>query len=172
VERGVVPLLLWVLSRWQGTPLALARDATPLGMRFTVLAIRVVARGGAIPAAWTILPAHTKHAWRRAWLRLLRQLRPAIPRDWPVSVLADRGLSAGWLFRRLGRLGWHPFVRINHGGTFRPDPQATYRPLSSVVPQPGPGWRGTGTAFQSPQRRLRCTLLACWEAATLTLGSS
>lgn len=31
------------------------------------------------------------------------------------------------------------------------------------MPQPGRRWRGTGTAFKSPQRRRRCTLLACWE---------
>jgi hypothetical protein len=54
-------------------------------------------------------------------------------------------------------------LRINRGGTFRPDPQATYRPLTSVVPQPGACWRGTGTAFKSRPRRRRCTLLACWQ---------
>ncbi len=95
---------------------------------------------------------------------MLRQLRPAIPPRWTVIVLADRGLYAGWLFRRIVRLGWHPFLRINRGGSFRPDPQATYRPWASFVPQPGTCWRGTGTAFKSPPRRLRCTLLACWEA--------
>jgi hypothetical protein len=31
------------------------------------------------------------------------------------------------------------------------------------VPHPGARWRGTGTAFKSRPRRLRCTLLACWE---------
>jgi hypothetical protein len=65
--------------------------------------------------------------------------------------------------RRIVRVGWHPFLRINCGGTFRPDPQATYRPLTSFVPQPGMRWRGTGTAFKSRQRQLRCTLWACWE---------
>jgi hypothetical protein len=92
VDACFIPLLRWVLHRWQGTQLALALDATTLGMRFTVLAISVVYRGCAIPVAWTILPAHTTHAWRREWLRLLRQLRPAIPREWTVIVLADRGL--------------------------------------------------------------------------------
>src|SRR3989442_10917239 len=38
-------------------------------------------------------------------------------------VLADRGLYARWLFRRITRLGWHPFLRINTGGTFRPKGQ-------------------------------------------------
>jgi hypothetical protein len=163
VEPCFGPLLRWVLSRWQGTQLALALDATLLGTRFAVLAVSVVYRGCAIPVAWTILLANTPQAWRRHWLRMLRQLRPAIPQHWTVIVLADRGLYAGWLFRRIVRLGWHPFMRINASGTFRPDPQATARPLTSFVPQPGTRWRGTGTAFKSRPRRLRCTLLACWE---------
>jgi hypothetical protein len=163
VEDCFMPLLRWVLGPWQGTQLALALDATTLGLRFTVLAVSVVYRGCAIPVAWTILPANQPAAWRGHWLRLLRLLRPAIPKGHTVIVLADRGLYAPWLFRRIVRLGWHPFLRINRGGTFRPDPQATYRPLSGFGPSPGTRWRGTGTAFKSPQRRLRCTLLACWE---------
>ena len=162
-ETCFVPLLQWILSTWQGTQLALALDATTLGTRFTVLASSVVYRGCAIPVAWTILPANRPHAWRREWLRLLRRLRPAIPKTWTVIVLADRGLYAGWLFRRIVRLGWHPFLRVNAGGTFRPDPQATYRPMARFVPCPGQRWQGTGTAFKSAPRRLRCTLLACWE---------
>jgi hypothetical protein len=62
------------------------------------------------------------------------------------------------------RLGWHPCLRLNRGGTFRPDPQAPYRPVIGFVPDPGTRWRGTGTAFKSPQRRLRCTRLACGAA--------
>jgi hypothetical protein len=164
VEPCFVPLRRWVLHHWQGTQLALALDATTLGTRFTVLAVRVVSRGCAIPVAWTILPANQPQAWRREWLRMLPQLRPAVPRPWTVIVLADRGLYAGWWFRRIVRLGWHPFWRINSGGTLRPDPQATYRPWASFAPHPGTRWRGTGTAFKSRQRQLRCTLLACWEA--------
>ena len=45
-----------------------------------------------MPVAWVVLPANTKHAWRREWLRLVRRRRPAIPRGWKVSVLTDRGL--------------------------------------------------------------------------------
>jgi hypothetical protein len=55
-------------------------------------------------------------------------------------------LSARWLFRRLVRLGWHPLLRIKTGGTFRPDPQAAYRPLASFVLHPGMRWHG----FQEP----------------------
>jgi DDE family transposase len=158
------PLLLgWVVSRWQGTQLALAIDATALGARFVVLAVSVVYRGCAIPVAWVVLPANTKHAWRREWLRLLRRLRPAVPRHWTVIVLADRGLYAPWLFRRIVRLGWHPLLRINTGGTFRPAGTPCFRPLQTFVPQPGTCWRGRGTAFQQAGRQVECTLLALWE---------
>ena len=63
-----------------------------MGTRCTVLAVRVVYRGWAIPVAWTILAATATHAWRREWLRMLRQVRRAVPRSWTVIVLADRGL--------------------------------------------------------------------------------
>jgi hypothetical protein len=87
-----VPLLPWIVGQWQGTQLALALDATTLGTRFPVLAIRVVSRGCAMPVAWTILPANQPHGWRRAWWRRLRTLHPAIPTGWTVIVLAERGL--------------------------------------------------------------------------------
>jgi hypothetical protein len=164
VEPCFVPLLAWVVDQWEGTQLALALDATTLGTRFTVLAISVVYRGCAIPVAWTVLAATAKHAWRREWLRLLRQVRRAVPRTWTVLILADRGLYARWLFRRITRLGWHPFLRINTGGTFRPTGQVRGVPLKTLVPQPGTTWQGTGIAFKGRHRQLHCTLLACWEA--------
>jgi hypothetical protein len=161
VEPCFAPLLGWVVSWWQGTQLALAIDATTLGQRFVVLAVSVVYRGCAIPVAWVILPAGAKHAWRREGLRLLRLLRPAIPRGWTVIVLADRGLYAPWLFRRITRLGWHPFLRINTGGSFRPAGSSCWRPFTTLVPRPGTSWRGTGLAFTRNQ--VACTLLARWE---------
>ena len=163
VEVCFLPLLRWILSRWQGTQLALALDATTLGDRFAVLAISVVYRGCALPVAWTILPAGKKHAWRREWLRMLRLLQPAAPPTWTVLVLADRGLYARWLFRRIVRLGWHPFLRINKGGTFRPTAKARFVPLTTFVPQTGTSWCGRGTAFKTRACRLDGTLLARWE---------
>ena len=118
VESCFVPLLQWILSEWDGHQLALALDATSLGQRFVVLALSVLYRGCAIPVAWTVLPAGQKHAWRGEWLRMLRQVRAAVPRRFFVIVLADRGLYARWLFQRIVRLGWHPLLRINTGGTF------------------------------------------------------
>jgi hypothetical protein len=123
----------------------------------------VLYRGCAIPVAWTVLPATEKHAWRGEWLRMLRQVRAVVPRRFFVIVLADRGLYARWLFQRIVRLGWHPLLRINTGGTFRPAAHARYQPLRELVPQPGTQWVGQGTAFQGPRRRLNCTLLARWD---------
>ena len=130
-----VPLLGWVLSWWRGPHLALALDASSLGERFVVLAVSVVYRGCAIPVAWVILPATTKHAWKHEWLRLVRHLRPAVPSTMTVIVLADRGLYARWLFvrlvrlGRLGRLGWHPFLRVNAGGTLPVAPSVPTAPV-------------------------------------------
>jgi hypothetical protein len=164
VETGFVPLLVWVVDQWEGTPLALALEATTLGTRLTVLALSGVSRGCAIPVAWTVLPATAKHAWRREWWRMLRQVRRAVPRSWTVIVLADRGLYARWLFRRLTRLGWHPFLRINTGGTCRPQGHVRAVPLKMLVPEPGTTWQGTGIAVKGRHRQLPCTRLACWEA--------
>lgn len=163
VESCFVPLLQWVLHEWDGCQLALALDATSLGQRFVVLALSVLYRGCAIPVAWTILPAGQKHAWRGEWLRMLRQVRAAVPRRFFVIVLADRGLYARWFFQRIVRLGWHPLLRINTGGTFRPAASARSQLLSRFVPQPGTQWAGMGTAFVGPRRRLTCTLLARWD---------
>src|SRR4030095_5599919 len=80
VETCFAPLLAWILSRWEGMQLALAVDATTLGQRFVVLVVSVVYRGCAIPVAWTVLPATEKHAWRGEWLRMLQQIRMAVPR--------------------------------------------------------------------------------------------
>ena len=116
-----------------------------------------------MPVAWTILPANQPHAWRRAWWRRLRTRRPAIPTGWPVIVLAARGLSAGWLFRRIVRLGWHPCWRLNAGGTFRPTGHGRFSPWATFAPPVGSCWRGTGTALKRAPRQLPCTWLACGE---------
>jgi hypothetical protein len=162
VESCFAPLLTWVVKWWEGTQLALAVDATTLGQRFVVLVVSVVYRGCAIPVAWTVLPATEKQAWRGEWLRMLRQVRGAVPRRFFVIVLADRGLYARWLFRRIVRFGWHPVLRVNTGGSFRPAKSVQYHPFRELVPQTGTQWVGTGTAFQG-RRRLNCTLLARWD---------
>jgi hypothetical protein len=97
------PLVAWVLRWWEGEQLALAVDATTLGQRFVGVGISGRSRGCAIPVAWTGLPAAEKHAGRGEGLRLLGQGRAVGPRRFFVSVVADRGLYARWLYRRIVR---------------------------------------------------------------------
>jgi Transposase DDE domain len=163
VEACFADLLGWILSWWQGQQLALALDATSLGARFVVLAISVVYRGCAIPVAWKVLRANRPHGWKGEWLGLLRGLRAALPRSLTVIVLADRGLYARWLYQQIMRLGWHPFLRVNAGGKFRPAGTRVFRSLASLAPRAGTRWSGEGSAFAKPEHRLECTLLACWE---------
>lgn len=155
-------LLAWIVRLWVGTQLALALDATSLGARFVVLTVSVVYRGCGLPVAWVVLPAGTKGAWRQEWLRLLRLIHPAIPAAWTVIVLADRGLYAGWLYRRIVRLHWHPFLRINNGAKFRPAGCARWYWLKDLVGTVGHAWQGRGSCFKDPTARLDCTLLAWW----------
>lgn len=157
------PLLQWVLKDWPCRQVALALDATTLGQRFTTLDISVLYRGCAVPVAWKILPATGKHPWKGEWKSLLKDFRQALPAGWTVIVLTDRGLYAKWLFQAIQKQGWHPFMRINSNGTFRPVYEKQRRPLRSFVPEVGTQWQGRGQAFQDAPKQLRCTLLARWD---------
>jgi hypothetical protein len=134
VESCFPFLLRWILSWWNGKQLAFACDATTLSDRFVVLTISVLYRGCAIPVAWIILLGNKPHAWKKEWLRMLRSLKVDIPPDMVVIVLTDRGLYFKRLFKGIQRLDWHPFMRINSGGTFYPEGEGYYRPLTSFAP--------------------------------------
>lgn len=162
VSSCFAALLAWVLRLWPCNTLALTIDATTLSNRFAVLVVSVVYRGCAIPVAWAILPQQQRGEWRSSWLRLLRLLRPAVPADMSVIVLADRGLYARWLFRRIVRLGWHPFLRVNPHTTFRVSNQSRWYRMREFTPIPGSSWKASGEAFKTAEARLACTLLCWW----------
>lgn len=156
------PWLAWVIDGWSNQQLALAVDATTLGQRFTVLAVSVLYRGCAVPVAWKVLKATEKHAWEPEWKRLLSHFHQVVPTGWDVIVLADRGLYAKWLFEAITALGWHPLLRVNNQGKFRPQGWYHWRSLKGLVTQVGQRWQGRGTAFKNAPGRLECTVLACW----------
>jgi hypothetical protein len=61
-------------------------------------------------------------------------------------------------------LGWHPVMRITKLSKFRTGRSKRSIPVTALVPRPGTRWQGRGTAFpKKPERRLECTLMACWE---------
>jgi len=153
-------LMRWVMDWWQGTQVAIALDATALSLNFTVLSISVVYRSCAIPVAWTITKGNAKGEWNRHWFRMLQLIRPSIPGHYTVIVLTDRGLYSPKLFRHIHTMGWHPFMRINACGTFRPAGERCFLPIQSFAREPGQCWRVTGIAFKSS--RIPATLLAYW----------
>lgn len=150
VTTCCMPWLRWVVALWATTQMALALDATSVGARCVVLTVSVVDCGCASPVAWTVLPANQPGAWRRAWLRLLRWVRPAIPAAWTVLGLADRGLWARWLFRRMVKLGWHPLLRINQGAKCRPTGPARWYWLRALVHDVGQGGPGRLVELPTP----------------------
>jgi hypothetical protein len=157
-------LLAWVLKGWPAPRLALALDATSLGDRFTVLSISVVSRGSAFPVSWKVLRANVRHAWKPEWIALLDMFQTWVPSDWTVIVMTDRGLYARWLFQKIVDLGWHPWMRVTHRSKFRKPRSSRSLPVTALVPREGCRWQGQGVAFpKRPERRLPCTLLACWE---------
>lgn len=154
------PLLSWIVSLWpeQEKRLALAADATTLSDRFTVLAISVVYRGCGIPIAWKIVEATKPGSWKPHWQQLLSCISHTIPADWFVIVTTDRGLYADWLYKQIQSLGWHPFMRINQIGQFKPQAISSWQPLNTLVPQVGQSFSGRVTCFKT--NSIECTLLA------------
>ena len=165
VTASFAPLLRWIIDWWQAGEhqLVLALDATSLRQTFTVLAVSVVYRGCAIPVAWTIVPASAAGSWQAPWLGLLALLRPAVPKQWRVLVLTDRGLYARWLFSAIRQHGWHPFMRINRQGQYRRRRAQHWQPLQALIPPQGQVWAGRVVCFKSADCQLPCTLLACWQ---------
>src|SRR6266852_1333118 len=165
VSTCFAPLLHWILAWWPANEprLALALDATTLKKRFTVLCISVVYRGCAIPVAWKVVGAEEKGSWQPHWTGLLNRLQDTVPAEWTVIVMSDRGLYAPWLYEHIVSLGWHPFMRINKQGHFRPLDEAKFRGLSTAAPTVGSAWCGQVECFSQQKSRLRCSLLARWD---------
>jgi hypothetical protein len=156
------PWLSWVTDAWSQQQLAVALDATSLGQRFVVLAISVLYRGSAVPVAWKILRATEKHPWNPEWQTLLQQFQHVVPAGWKVIALADRGLYSKELYQAIQGVGWHPLLRINRQGYFRPAGCYHWRRLDKLIQRPGQRWQGRVTIFKNAPGRLESTLLADW----------
>lgn len=164
VAHSFVPLLRWVLSWWGDDEhrLLLAMDATTLGQRYVVLAISVVYRACAIPIAWQVYAFDQQSSWKPVWLAMFDQFAHAIPADWTVLVMSDRGLYAQWLFSAIQQLGWHPFLRINSNAHYHLPAENDFYPIRQLANRPGCEWAGRVICFLV--RSLDCTLLVRWAA--------
>jgi hypothetical protein len=162
VEDCAPALGRWILAHWPSSHVVLALDATTIHDRFTVLAISLVYRRGAIPVLWTVLPGNAPGAWQPHWERMLRLLAEAIGGDRFVLVLTDRGLYSPQMFRAIVRAGWHPLMRIRAQGYYRPAGQSAWIPLANLRPRLNQQEARTGEAFKNAEGRLTCTLVAWW----------
>jgi hypothetical protein len=145
VPTCFAPLLRWLLSWWEAQEqrLVLVLDARALGERLTVLSVSVVYRGTAIPVAWHLRRTGAPGAWEPIWEALLAHLTGAVPADWSVVVMADRGLFSRPLSQAVCQQGWHPFLRLSAHGMVRQLGRDDYQPLTSLQPaQPEVVWSG------------------------------
>ncbi len=159
VQACFGPLLAWIVRWWPADErrLAVALDATELGARLTVLVVSVLYRGCALPVAWQVLSAHEPGRWQPHWARLLGALRGAVPAEWLVLVLADRGLYSPRLFQSVRAIGWQPFFRINDQGHYRRPYRRDWQSVRTIQPAPGVCW--AERVCYSHSQPLSCTLL-------------
>jgi hypothetical protein len=156
------PRLRWATAGFTDRRWALARDPTNLGERFTILTVRVVFRGCAVPVAGQGQRGDQPGSWNDHGKRLLGRLRDARGDGGQVLVLSDRGRASQELFEALTALGWHPLMRVKKAGHCRPEGWRKSQAMNQLVPTTGRRWRGRGVAWPSSSR-LPGTLLACWE---------
>lgn len=163
VEECFAPLLRWILSlrgneeKW----LPLAIDATNIKENFTVLSLNVLHEGCGIPIAWKIVKEREPGSWKPHWLHLFELLEEVVPEDIKVIVLADRGLYADWLFKKICQLNWHPLLRVKKTGTYRLKSKQKWQDISTVVEKKGDVWSGEVTCYKC--NPIKCTLLASWQ---------
>ena len=167
VSTCFAPLLGWVLRLWRSEKrqLPLVMDATSLGNRWTILAISVVLEWVRDPGGLESAPSRIAHSrgvciGKDCWA----ELGKAVPPEWEVLVLADRGLYARWLWDAIVVWGWHP----SHGSMWGPKPACRERKTlhgsrSCRAPTPGTSWQGKVECFASKKGRVNGTLLMHWE---------
>src|SRR5260370_1227597 len=155
VSTCFAPLLGWVLRLWQSEErrLPLVMDATSLGNRWTILAGSRVMRSCAIPVAWKVLPAEQAGSWRPYWEGLLNELGKAVPPEWEVIGLADRGLYARWLWDSICARGLHPVLRINVGAKAPLPGEEHFGWISRWLPTPVTSWQRKVESFSSKKGR-------------------
>jgi hypothetical protein len=162
-EEMFADLLRGILKGWEGEKtLVLALDASALGDRFTVLSISVMYRGCGMRIAWVLQAGGQAGEWRPHWERMLQLLAGAVPAEWSVLVMADRGLYAAWLYQAIQANGWHPFLRVKKDLSFRAEGEEAFGTIGGRVKRTGREWKGRGE-WSEKGERMRGTVLVRWE---------
>jgi hypothetical protein len=93
---------------------------------------------------------------------MLKVLAKAVPQEWTVLVMADRGLYAPWLYRAIQANGWHPLLRVKKNLTFREREEPAWSSMGSRVKRTGRGWQGRGMWGEQGEQ-MEGTALVRWE---------
>ena len=88
----------WVVTWLPKKPLVLLVDETSIGERFRVMMAGVAYKRRCVQLAWTCYKAKSREDYPiqgqvRMIAAMLAQLKTVLPDDWPVMVLADRGIG-------------------------------------------------------------------------------
>jgi hypothetical protein len=114
----------WVLSSFAGTDIYLLVDETKLGQRIGVMMISLAYRGHAIPLLWCcyregIASAYPSMGQVDLIMQMLAQIKPCIPPECHVWVLADQGIgNSSALMRKLKCAGWRFLLRVQEASMF------------------------------------------------------
>ena len=107
--RGVIRCLLRGPRK---KPLLVAFDWTEIRNFHTLMAAAVM-KGRAVPLVWASYPEWVLHKSQNNLEEgLLRLLKDMLPKDLPVTLLADRGFGRTELARTCQLLGFHYVVRV------------------------------------------------------------
>jgi Transposase DDE domain len=165
VETVWEAFLQSVLAFWKGKALAFVLDCTPYRADATIVYLGLLVHSRVLPVAWAVMPGQEK--WEEGqWSivgRLLDLVQRCVGETTECTLVADRGLAGMALVKLCQDRGWHYLFRISGEHTFRTATRegwSDWKPVSSLVKQPGDHWYGSATVWQ--EERLATQISARW----------
>jgi len=154
-----------ILRFWKGKAISIVLDCTPFRDDATIVYLGLLVQSRVLPVAWAVMPGQEK--WEEGqWsvvARLLDLVQRCVGREADCTLVADRGLAGFALVKMCQDRGWHYLFRISREHTFRHQTRegwSNWKPVSSLVEQPGQHWYGPATVWQ--ESCLQTQLSACW----------
>ena len=155
----------WVVTLLPKKPLVLLVDETSIGGRFRAMMVGVAYKRRCIQLAWTCYKARSREDYPKEGqvgmiAAMLARLKPVLPDDRPVMVLADRGIgNSPALCKAVEALGWHYLFRVPKTVKIRINGEKAH-PYKEV--KKGGRWSASGSVFIK-RGRLPAHVRAIWK---------
>jgi len=155
----------WVVEAMEGERVILMVDETKLNETVAAMVVGMAYEGRCIPLAWRCYSANDAASYPAEGqvgmiAQLLQGLRPAMPVDKTVVVLADRGIGTSpELCRQVERLGWKYLFRVTRQTKLVTE---TEEYTIAAMVQPGETWAASGRIFKK-RGRLPAHARALWQ---------